>query len=308
MKLFIFQRIAQAAVIICLITITVFIILRLSAGDPARIKAPVFASADIIEQYRRDFGTDRPLSEQLLSFVTSAAHGDLGESFRYQAPVIDLISDAMPKTLALAGMALLFSVTLSIVLGSLAAQKPKSIWAWLASTVAMFGQSAPVFWTGSILVLVFAVGLGWFPAGGGDGISSIVLPAFAVMLSILPTQIRILRTAMERALQDEYIRTARAFGISNFRIVFVYALKNAFLPLLTVIGLDVGYLLGGVIVAEVVFAYPGIGELALIALNSRDFPLIQGITIVSASIFVVVNLAIDLLYTALDPRIRMEHT
>lgn len=308
MKSFVFQRITQAVVIVCMITITVFIILRLSAGDPARIKAPVFARADIIEQYRRDFGTDRPLIEQLSSFVTNAVQGDLGDSFRYQAPVTELIWNAMPKTLALASTALLFSVTIAVVLGSLAAQRPQSIWAVLASTVAVFGQSAPVFWTGSILVLIFAVGLGWFPAGGGDGFSSVVLPAFAVMLSILPTQLRILRAAMERALQDEYIRTARAFGISNFRIVFVYALKNAFLPLLTVIGLDIGYLLGGVIVAEVVFAYPGIGELALIALNSRDFPLIQGITIVSASLFVAVNLGIDLLYTALDPRIRLEHS
>lgn len=308
MKSFVFQRITQAVVIVCMITITVFIILRLSAGDPARIKAPVFARADIIEQYRRDFGTDRPLIEQLSSFVTNAVQGDLGDSFRYQAPVTELIWNAMPNTLLLASTALLFSVTIAVVLGSLAAQRPQSIWAVLASTVAVFGQSAPVFWTGSILVLIFAVGLGWFPAGGGDGFSSVVLPAFAVMLSILPTQLRILRAAMERALQDEYIRTARAFGISNFRIVFVYALKNAFLPLLTVIGLDIGYLLGGVIVAEVVFAYPGIGELALIALNSRDFPLIQGITIVSASLFVAVNLGIDLLYTALDPRIRLEHS
>jgi ABC-type dipeptide/oligopeptide/nickel transport system permease component len=308
MKTFIFQRVAQAVVIVCMITITVFVILRFSAGDPARIKAPVFARADIIEQYRRDFGTDRPVFEQLSSFVTNAVQGDLGISFRYQAPVADLIWDTLPKTLALAGTALLISVSISILLGSLAAQRPRSAWALLASTVAIIGQSAPVFWTGSILVLIFAVTFGWLPAGGYTGFSSLILPAFAVMLSILPTQLRILRTAMERALQDEYIRTARAFGISNKRITFVYALKNAFLPLLTVIGLDAGYLLGGVIVAEVVFAFPGIGELALIALNSRDFPLIQGITIVSASIFVVVNLAVDLLYTGLDPRIRLEDT
>ena len=308
MKTFIFQRVAQAVVIVCMITITVFVILRFSAGDPARIKAPVFARADIIEQYRRDFGTDRPVFEQLSSFVTNAVQGDLGISFRYQAPVADLIWATLPKTLALAGTALLISVSISILLGSLAAQRPQSVWALLASTVAIIGQSAPVFWTGSILVLIFAVTFGWLPAGGYTGFSSLILPAFAVMLSILPTQLRILRTAMERALQDEYIRTARAFGISNKRITFVYALKNAFLPLLTVIGLDAGYLLGGVIVAEVVFAFPGIGELALIALNSRDFPLIQGITIVSASIFVVVNLAVDLLYTGLDPRIRLEDT
>ena len=291
-----------------MITITVFIILRFSAGDPARIKAPVFARADVIEQYRRDFGTDRPVFEQLSTFVTNAVSGDLGVSFRYQAPVADLIWDTLPKTLALAGTALLISVSIAILLGSLAAQRPKSVWAVIASTVAIFGQSAPVFWTGSILVLIFAVTLGWLPAVGYTGFWSLILPAFAVMLSILPTQLRILRAAMERALEDEYIRTARAFGITNMRIVFVYALKNAFLPLLTVIGLDAGYLLGGVIVAEVVFAFPGIGELALIALNSRDFPLIQGITIVSASIFVIVNLIVDLLYTALDPRIKLEKT
>jgi len=308
MTKFIFQRVSQAVIIVCMITITVFIILRFSAGDPARIKAPVFARADVIDQYRRDFGTDRPVFEQLSTFVTNAVGGDLGVSFRYQAPVADLIWDTLPKTLALAGTALLISVSIAILLGSLAAQKPKSVWAVIASTVAIFGQSAPVFWTGSILVLIFAVTLGWLPAVGYTGFSSLILPAFAVMLSILPTQLRILRAAMERALEDEYIRTARAFGISNMRIVFVYALKNAFLPLLTVIGLDAGYLLGGVIVAEVVFAFPGIGELALIALNSRDFPLIQGITIVSASIFVIVNLIVDLLYTALDPRIKLEKT
>ena len=308
MTKFIFQRVSQAVIIVCMITITVFIILRFSAGDPARIKAPVFARADVIEQYRRDFGTDRPVFEQLSTFVTNAVSGDVGVSFRYQAPVADLIWDTLPKTLALAGTALLISVSIAILLGSLAAQRPKSVWAVIASTVAIFGQSAPVFWTGSILVLIFAVTLGWLPAVGYTGFSSLILPAFAVMLSILPTQLRILRAAMERALEDEYIRTARAFGISNMRIVFVYALKNAFLPLLTVIGLDAGYLLGGVIVAEVVFAFPGIGELALIALNSRDFPLIQGITIVSASIFVIVNLIVDLLYTALDPRIKLEKT
>lgn len=308
MTKFIFQRVSQAVIIVCMITITVFIILRFSAGDPARIKAPVFARADVIEQYRRDFGTDRPVFEQLSTFVTNAVSGDLGVSFRYQAPVADLIWDTLPKTLALAGTALLISVSIAILLGSLAAQRPKSVWAVIASTVAIFGQSAPVFWTGSILVLIFAVTLGWLPAVGYTGFSSLILPAFAVMLSILPTQLRILRAAMERALEDEYIRTARAFGITNMRIVFVYALKNAFLPLLTVIGLDAGYLLGGVIVAEVVFAFPGIGELALIALNSRDFPLIQGITIVSASIFVIVNLIVDLLYTALDPRIKLEKT
>jgi len=157
-------------------------------------------------------------------------------------------------------------------------------------------------------VLVFAVGLRWLPSGGFNGPSSLILPAIAVTLSILPTQLRVLRASMEASLKEEYIRTARAFGLRQSRITFVYALKNASLPLLTVIGVDIGYLLGGVIVAEVVFAYPGIGELALVALNARDYPLIQGITIVTASTFVVVNLLIDLVYGRIDPRIRLERS
>jgi len=305
---FIIRRVAQSLIIVVLIAVTVFLVLRLSAGDPARIRAPVFARPDVIEQYRRDFGIDSPLIEQLGSFFLNALRGDLGQSFRFQAPVTDLILQALPKTLMLAGVSLALSLAVAIVLGSLAALRPRSFWGWLSSAVAAFGQSAPVFWTGAVLVLVFAVGLRWLPSGGYNGLSSLVLPAIAVTLSILPTQLRVLRASMQAVLKEDYIRTARAFGLRERRITFVYALKNACLPLLTVIGVDIGYLLGGVIVAEVVFAFPGIGELALVALNARDYPLIQGITIVTASFFVIVNLLIDLLYTRVDPRIRLERS
>ncbi|MDF2688859.1 MAG: binding-protein-dependent transport system inner rane component [Microvirga sp.] len=208
----------------------------------------------------------------------------------------------------LAAVSLVLSLIVAVGLGSLAAMKPRSIWAWISSALAALGQSAPVFWSGAVLVLVFAVGLRWLPSGGFNGPSGLVLPSIAVALSILPTQLRVLRSSMEASLKEEYIRTARAFGLRQSRITFVYALKNASLPLLTVIGVDIGYLLGGVIVAEVVFAFPGIGELALVALNARDYPLIQGITIVTASTFVVVNLLIDLVYERIDPRIRMERS
>jgi ABC-type dipeptide/oligopeptide/nickel transport system permease component len=305
---FIIRRVAQSLIIVVMIAVTVFLVLRLSAGDPARIRAPVFARPDVIEQYRRDFGIDRPLIEQLGSFFLNALRGDLGQSFRFQAPVTDLILQALPKTLMLAGVSLALSLAVAVVLGSLAALRPRSFWGWLSSAVAAFGQSAPVFWTGAVLVLVFAVGLRWLPSGGYNGPSSLVLPAIAVTLSILPTQLRVLRASMQAVLKEDYIRTARAFGLRERRITFVYALKNACLPLLTVIGVDIGYLLGGVIVAEVVFAFPGIGELALVALNARDYPLIQGITIVTASFFVIVNLLIDLLYTRVDPRIRLERS
>ncbi len=308
MSSYVLRRLLQSIIIVVLIAIAVFIVLRLSAGDPARIRAPVFARPDVIEQYRRDFGIDRPLLEQLGSFLWGAIRGDFGQSFRFQAPVMQLILDALPRTLLLAAVSLVLSLVVAVGLGSLAAMKPRSIWAWLSSALAALGQSAPVFWSGAILVLVFAVGLRWLPSGGFNGPSSLILPAIAVTLSILPTQLRVLRASMEASLKEEYIRTARAFGLRQSRITFVYALKNASLPLLTVIGVDIGYLLGGVIVAEVVFAYPGIGELALVALNARDYPLIQGITIVTASTFVVVNLLIDLVYGRIDPRIRLERS
>jgi ABC-type dipeptide/oligopeptide/nickel transport system permease component len=306
MASFALKRILQSVVIVVMIAVAVFFVLRLSAGDPAKIRAPVFASPDVINQYRHDFGTDRPLADQLASFLLGALRGDLGQSFRFQEPVMGLILQAMPRTLLLAAAALVLSLAIAVGLGSAAAMRPRSFWGWLSSAIAAFGQSAPVFWSGAVLVLIFGVGLHWLPPSGFSGAASLVLPAIAVMLSILPTQLRVLRASMEAVLKEEYIRTARAFGIRQGRITFVYALKNACLPLLTVIGVDVGYLLGGVIVAEVVFDFPGIGELALTALNARDYPLIQGITIVTATTFVVVNLLIDLLYVRVDPRIRLE--
>jgi ABC-type dipeptide/oligopeptide/nickel transport system permease component len=300
-------RVLQAALIVVLIAVSVFLILRISAGDPAKIRAPVFARPDVIEQYRHDFGTDRPIAVQLASFFAGALlHGDLGQSFRFQESVTVLIARAFPKTLLLAAVALGLSITVAVLLGGLAALRPHSVWGWLSSAVAALGQSAPVFWVGLILVLVFAVTFPLLPAGGFSGPSSLVLPAIAVCLSVLPTQLRVLRASMEATLRQEFIRTARAFGLPERRVLFVYALRNACLPLVTVIGVDLGYLFGGAIVAEVVFNYPGIGELALTALNARDYPLIQGITIVTASSFVLTNLVIDLAYSRIDPRIHLE--
>jgi ABC-type dipeptide/oligopeptide/nickel transport system permease component len=299
-------RLVQAATIVVLIAVSVFVILRLSAGDPARLRAPVFARPDVIEQYRRDFGTDRSLVEQLGSFLARAAQGDLGQSFRFQEPVLELIGRALPATLLLALAALLLSLTLAVTLGSLAAVKPRSGWAKASSALAAFGQAAPVFLVGLVLVLVFSTWLRLLPSGGFAGWAGLMLPAIAVSLSILPTQLRVLRASMESVLAQDFIRTARAFAVPEWRIVLVYALRSACLPLVTVVGVDVGYLLGGVIVAEAVFNFPGIGSLALTALNARDYPLIQGITIVTASAFVVVNLAIDLVYRIIDPRIRLE--
>lgn len=306
MTSFLLRRLLQAAVIVAVIVVLVFVVMRISAGDPARLRAPVFASSEVIEQYQRDFGTDRSLPEQLAGFLIDMSGGDLGTSFRFQEPVSDLILRALPNTLLLAGFSLAIALSLTLTLGCLAAVNPRSGWAWLSSALATIGQSAPVFWTGALMVILFAVQLDWLPSGGYSGFSSLILPAVAIAFSILPTQLRVLRSAMEETLREEFIETSRAFGLGRRRIIFVYALKNAILPLMTVVGVDIGYLLGGVIVAEVVFAFPGLGELALTALKSRDYPLIQGVTIVTASAFVVVNLLIDLAYYLVDPRIELD--
>jgi ABC-type dipeptide/oligopeptide/nickel transport system permease component len=306
MRRFIFRRLVQNLILLFLITLAVFIIMRVSAGDPARIRAPIFASEDVLNRYREDFGTDRSIFQQLWTFLSGIPRGDFGESFRYQEPVFSLIWQRLPRTILLAGSALGFALLVSIVLGVAGARRPGSLIDRIGLAIATFGQSAPTFWVGLMLVLVFSVHFGWFPAVGFLGWKSLVLPAFAVSLAVIPADLRVVRAAMIDTLAQDYVRTGRAFGIPEGRLTYIYALRNAALPLITVVGIDLSYLLGGTIVTEVVFNYPGIGQLAIDAVNARDYPLVQAITILTAAIFVFVNLGIDLLYMVLDPRIRIE--
>ncbi|MCC6790769.1 MAG: ABC transporter permease [Thermomicrobiales bacterium] len=306
MHRFIYRRLLQNVILLVFIVLAVFVMMRLTSGDPARIKAPIFASDEALQRYREEFGTNRSLAEQLWSFLSGLPHGDFGTSFRYQQPVFSLIWERVPETALLAVSALAIALVISLLVGVTGARRPGGIVDRVGLAVATFGQSAPIFWVGLMLVLIFSVRLGWFPAVGFTGWKSLVLPAIAVSLSIIPADLRVVRSAMLDTLNQEHIRTARAFGVSERRITFVYALRNAALPLVTVIGIDLGYLLGGTIVTEVVFNYPGVGQLAIDSVNSRDYPMVQAITILTATVFVFVNLAIDLLYMVLDPRIRIE--
>ena len=302
---YILGRIAQAAVLLAGIVIAVFFVLRLTAGDPAKIALPAFSSPAVIEAYRKQFGTNRPILAQFGSFIIGVFHGNLGVSFRYQRDVASLVFSALPYTLALAGIALAIGVGTAIALGVLAARYPKSVADGFAGVLATIGQSMPTFWVGLLLVSAFSVRLHIFPASGYVGWQSLVLPSIAVALGIIPAELRVLRSSMKDVYSQEYILAARAYGIREARVNFIYALRNACIPLMTIVGIDMGYLLGGVIVAEAVFNYPGIGSLALLAFTARDYPLIQGITIVTAGLFVILNLVIDLLYVVVDPRIRL---
>jgi ABC-type dipeptide/oligopeptide/nickel transport system permease component len=306
MRRFVLRRLAQNLLMLVVIVLAVFILMRLTAGDPARIKAPIFASPEVLDRYRAEFGTDTPIGRQLITFLSGLPRGDFGESFRYQEPVFGLIASRLPRTALLAMASLLLAVALSLWIGVAGARKPDGPMEKIGLSLAALGQSAPTFWVGLMLVLVFSVQLGWFPAVGFEGPISLVLPTLAVALAVLPTDLRVIRAGMLDSLAQDYVRTARAFGISDRRITYGYALRNAALPLITVVGIDLGYLLGGTIVTEVVFNFPGLGQLAIDAVNARDYPLVQAITIVTAAIFVFVNLFIDIVYMALDPRIRIE--
>jgi ABC-type dipeptide/oligopeptide/nickel transport system permease component len=306
MQRFILRRLLQNVILLFFIVLAVFVLMRLTAGDPARMKAPVFASDEVLQSYREQFGTDRPLGVQLWDFVNGLPRGDFGVSFRYQQPVFSLIWERVPETALLAVTAMILAIFVALTVGVSGAKRPGGVVDRIGLALATFGQSAPIFWVGLMLVLIFSVNLGWFPAVGFSGIKSLVLPAIAVALAVMPADIRVVRAAMLDTLNQEHIRTARAFGVSEGRITYLYALRNAALPLVTVIGIDLGYLLGGTIVTEVVFNYPGVGQLAIDSVNSRDYPLVQAITILTATVFVFVNLGIDILYMVLDPRIRIE--
>lgn len=300
-----FSRVAQSLVIIGGITVSVFFMLRFTAGDPARIRGNIFSSNEVLEEYRRQFGTDRTVAEQFYSFINGAIRGDLGDSFRYQQPVTELVLPALRNTMLLGFVALLISITFAIILGTISARNPKGLVARASGVIAIFGQSAPLFWVGLLLINVFALKLGWLPSGGLTSWKNLVLPSITLALSILPSQMRVLAASVKAEMDEDYVRTAHAFGLSSKKVYFVHVLRNACLPLLTVIGNDMGMLLGGAIVAEVVFNFPGIGTLALIGLNARDYPLLQGVTIVAACTFVIINLIVDLLYTVINPRVRL---
>jgi ABC-type dipeptide/oligopeptide/nickel transport system permease component len=301
---YLLRRFITSVLLVVGIFIVVFFALRIAAGDPARIQAGTFAREDVLEEYRREFGTDKTALEQLEHFLSGLPHGDFGTSFRYQEPTFDMIAERGPNTLRLGGLSLVIVIVLSGVLGVLAAVYRGS---WLDQAVvalAIFGQSAPVFWVGLMLALIFSVHLQWLPAVGYAGWQSLILPLITIVVVELPWQLRVVRSEMVETLLQDFIRTARAYGIRRARINFMYALRNASIPWVSVMGVQAGYLLGGTIVAEVVFNYPGLGALFLQAVTSRDYPLVQSITIVTASLFVFLNFLVDIFYSLIDPRIR----
>jgi len=281
----------------------VFVALRIT-GDPALMIAPPNATEDDLAAIRRDLGLDRPPLVQYLDFLRKVTRGDLGESLRYRRPALDLISERAAATLELAGAAQGLALLVAIPLGVLAAVR-RSTWVdTLVTLLATAGQSIPYFWLGLMGMVLFGVQLGWLPTSGRGSLSHLILPAVTLSSYSLASLTRLVRSSVVEVTRADYVRTARAKGLGGGVVLFKHTLKNALIPVVTLLGLQVGGLLSGAVIVETVFAWPGIGRLTVEAIHTRDYPLVQAGVLIMALLFVVLNRAVDVGYRWLDPRLR----
>ena len=282
----------------------VFAFLHLVPGDPVEIMLGESAAPADVAALRHDLGLDRPLPAQYARFLARAARGDLGQSIAFRAPVAEVIADRYPATLELAGAAFLLALALAVPLGVVAAARAGSMLDRLTRLTSLAGVCLPSFWLGPLLILAFSIGLGWLPVSGRGGLAHLVLPAVTLALGMVGVLVRLVRASMLVALGEDYVRTARAKGAPGWRVVGGHALRNALMPVTTVAGLQAGALLAGAIITETIFAWPGLGRLIVEAISARDYPLVQGCVLAIGVSYVGVNLVTDLVYHAIDPRLR----
>jgi peptide/nickel transport system permease protein len=290
-------------VALAILSVVVFILAR-ATGDPLHLILPMSATPEDYAEARRYLGLDRPYVEQYLSFVSRAVTGDFGTSLRARRPVSELIRERLPNSLSLAAFAMSVSLAIAFPLGVLAAVKKGTGLDRAAQVIAVLGQSLPTFWVAIVLVEFVAGRLQWLPAAGNDGFSSYILPGFTLGWFVVAGMMRLLRSAMLEVLDSEYVKLARVKGVVESKVIWVHALKNALIPVVTFAGIYFAILVTTAIVVETVFAWPGIGRLAYEGISSRDFPVIQAVVLTTAAIVAVVNLGVDCLYAIIDPRIR----
>lgn len=300
---FLLQRIAYGLAVLLGVTSLVFGLLHLS-GDPLDALVPPGSSPEQTARLKSHFGLDRPVPVQYAKFVGNAIRGDFGESWSARRPAMTTVLDRLPKTLELAAVAIALALVVGIGFGLAAGVRPGGIVEAISTTLALLGQAIPGFWLGTLLILFFAVRLHWLPSSGGDGLKSLILPAVTLAAYPAATIARLLRSSLIETMHHEFIRTAYGKGLSSWTVIRVHALRNAALPTLAFVGLQIGFLLGGAVVIEGVFAYPGIGQLALQAVSSRDLPVVQAFVVVVAVLIILVGFAVDLLARWIDPRLR----
>lgn len=288
------------------VTFISFSIMRMAPGDPAELIAGEDATKADIESIREKFGLDKPFLVQYGIYIANLARGDFGVSIRTQRDVVVEIMARYPATMELAGAAIIFATVIGMVTGIIAARNQNSLFDYGSMVVSLFGLSMPAFWLGLMLMLVFAVMLGWFPAVGRGGWSHMVLPAFSLGIQSTAVIARMTRSSLLEVIRQDYIRTARAKGLAERVVVYKHAVRNALIPVVTVIGIQFGGLLAGAILTETVFAWPGVGRLLIKSIYTRDYPLVQGTILFIAFNFVFINLLVDLLYGFINPRLRTE--
>jgi peptide/nickel transport system permease protein len=284
----------------------VFAFIHLVPGDPVDVMLGETAQVSDKQALRAELGLERPLLEQYGSYLGGIITGDLGQSFAHRKPVLEIIATKLPATLELAFWSLMVAVAVAMPLGVWTALRQGTLVDRAGLTVSLLGVSMPNFWLGPLLVMAFSIKLGWFPVSGRAGFSSVVLPAITLGASLAAILSRMLRSSMLDVLGAEYLQAARARGVGESRVIWVHALRNACLPVITILGLQLGALFSGAIITEAVFAWPGLGTLLLQAIQSRDYPLVQGCVLVISTGYVVANLIADLAYRWADPRTRGE--
>jgi ABC-type dipeptide/oligopeptide/nickel transport system permease component len=297
------HRLLRAVIALWLVSTVVFVVMRLS-GDPAPLLLPPDAPRSEIFRVRAELGLDRPLPVQYAVFLGNALRGDFGRSIHFRAPAMEVVLERLPATLELGLTAFLVAVIVALPIGVLSAVRRNSLLDQAAMGVALLGQAAPTFFIGILFILLLSLRAGWFPTSGRGDWTHLVLPALTLGLFAMASVARLTRSAVLEVLRADFIRTARAKGLSEVLVVAKHTLKNAALPIVTITGLQFGSLLGGAVVTETVFAWPGIGRLAIQSIYNRDYPVVQSVVLLSAALFIVINFAIDLIYGLLDPRVR----
>jgi len=305
MPVFILSRLLSAVLVLLGVSCLVFLLIHLVPGDPVEVMLGEAAQPADREALRHALGLDQSIWLQLVHYFEGLLRLDLGASLQSKRPIVDLLAERIPATAELAVAALAVAVVIAFPLGVLAAVRKDTPWDYGAMSVSLLGVSIPNFWLGPILILVFAVGLGWLPVSGREGPASLVLPAITLGTALAAVLSRMVRSALLEVLNEDYVRTARAKGLPERTVILHHALRNALLPVVTVLGLQLGVLLGGAVVTEMVFSWPGLGELTIQSIQRRDYPVVQACVLLISASYVVVNTLTDLVYGWLDPRVRL---
>ena len=303
MRAYFISRLGQTLLVVFLSLTAVFFLARLG-GDPVLLFLPMDIQAKDLDEFRQRLGFNDPLPVQYGRFMSGAVRGDFGESLRYKQDALGLVLERMPATLRLGGAALFLTFCLAIPVGVVSAMKRGSVWDYLGMGGAVLGQAIPGFWLGLMLIYLFSVRLGWLPTGGTGGLLHYVMPVLVLGAFYAARMARLTRSSVLDTLGEDYILTARAKGLAEIVVVAKHTLKNAAIPIVTLAGLETGQLLGGAVITETIFAWPGVGRLTVQALLNRDFPVVLAAVFVASLTYTLINLVVDLLYGWIDPRTR----